>query len=82
MIRGFTGFDEFLQTAVGQKAFPVDQSLFGIEVPEGERLECPFRPGPKARAADVSSGATKNSTMMLTRASCPTGHNHDRPDKS
>ncbi|MET4644183.1 hypothetical protein ABID95_008027 [Streptomyces atratus] len=30
----------------------------------------------------MSSGATKNFTMILTRASCPTAHNHDRPDKS
>ncbi len=30
----------------------------------------------------MSSGATKNFTMVLTRASCPTAHGHDRPDIS
>jgi hypothetical protein len=41
-----TGFDEFLEAAAGQKAFPLDYGLLGIEVAEGERLECP----PPARA--------------------------------
>ena len=36
-----TGFDEFLEAAAGRKAFPLDHSLFGIEVAEGERPECP-----------------------------------------
>ncbi|WP_329386069.1 hypothetical protein [Streptomyces sp. NBC_01716] len=31
-----TGFDEFLETAADQKAFPLDHSLFGIEVPKGQ----------------------------------------------
>ncbi len=75
-------FDEFLEAAARQKAFPLDHRLFGIEVPK--ESDSNARPGPvrRARPADVSSGATKNFTMMLTRASCPTTHNHDRPDKS
>lgn len=44
-----TGLDEFLETAADQKAFPLDHGLFGIEVTEGERLECPSRPGPEGK---------------------------------
>jgi hypothetical protein len=64
-----TGFDESLETAVGQEGIPSRPRLLGIEVAEGARLEQPSVPARSARAAAVSSSAAKNSTMVLTGAS-------------
>lgn len=46
-LRQLTGFDEFLEAAVGKKALPLHHGFLGIEVVEGEQLERVSRPGPK-----------------------------------
>ncbi|MEV8310838.1 hypothetical protein AB0P36_26660 [Streptomyces flavidovirens] len=45
-----TRLDEFLEAAAGKQAFPLDDSLLGIEVAEGERFERTPRPGPKCQS--------------------------------
>ncbi|MFF5406857.1 hypothetical protein ACFY8K_00060 [Streptomyces misionensis] len=40
-------FDEVVEADADKQALPLDHSLFGIEVAEGERLECASRPGLK-----------------------------------
>ncbi|WEO93148.1 hypothetical protein A6P39_003195 [Streptomyces sp. FXJ1.172] len=45
-----TSFDEFLLAAAGKQALPLDHSFFGIEVAEGERLECASRPCLKSQS--------------------------------
>jgi hypothetical protein len=42
--------DEFLEPDAGKQALPLDQSLLGVEVADGERLECASRPAAKSQS--------------------------------